>query len=59
MEMKISNKISHQDVREAIRKFEAKGGIIHKLPDQLSMNRPVIGHEKYHNYESLASFLAW
>ena len=57
--MKKSNKISHQDVREAIRKFEAKGGIIHHLPEQLSLHRPVIGNEKYHNYESLASFIAW
>ncbi len=57
--MKISKEVSHQQVTDAIKKFEEGGGIIHKLPDQQLVDRPIIGKEKYHNFESLTSFIAW
>jgi hypothetical protein len=35
--------ISHEQLKAAIRKFEASGGIIRKLPEQKSFNSQGVG----------------
>jgi hypothetical protein len=35
--------ISHEELQEAIRKFQGRGGIIQKLPDQVPYNQKEVG----------------
>ncbi len=51
-------KVTHQDVRAAVKQFLDDGGIIITLPEEKSEQAPVIGGEKYEEYESLTSLIA-
>ena len=55
---KIRNHVSHRQVSMAVRQFLQRGGIIVKLPEQKNQEKPVVGGEKYQNYESLTSILS-
>ena len=50
-------RVTHQDVRRALRKFLDDGGIIVQLPEQKSEQSAVVGGEKYDEYESLTAIL--
>lgn len=50
--MKLNQKVSHQDVQKAVQQFLRSGGIIVRLPEQKSELKPVVGGEKYEDYES-------
>lgn len=47
--------ISHEELQVAINYYIASGGIIHKLPDQLTPIKPSVGAESC--YEDLADLL--
>ncbi len=55
---KLQKKVSHQDVQRALKWFLDDGGLIKHLPDQQTPERPVIGGEKYQNYELLTNLLS-
>ena len=50
-------RVTHQDVRNALNKYLDSGGRIVRLPDQKSEQLVVIGGEKYEEYESLTAIL--
>jgi hypothetical protein len=59
--MKTSKKqkrITHDDVRDALKQFVRKGGIIARLPEQKSARTEIIGSEKYETYETFSSLLS-
>jgi hypothetical protein len=49
--MKLNQKVSHQDVQKAVQQFLKNGGIIVRLPEQKPQPKPVVGGEKYQDYE--------
>ena len=50
-------RVTHQDVRRALRKFLDDGGMIVQLPEQKSEQPVVVGGEKYDEYDSLTDIL--
>ncbi len=54
----LSEKVTHQRVRAAVKQFLDEGGIIITLPEEKSEQIAVIGGEKYEEYESLTSIIA-
>ncbi len=54
----LGEKVTHQHVRAAVKQFLDDGGIIVTLPEEKSEQTPVIGGEKYEEYESLTSIIA-
>ena len=54
----LGEKVTHQPVRAAVKQFLDDGGIIVTLPEEKSEQPPVIGGEKYEEYESLTSIIA-
>jgi len=53
--MKKKQPITHEEVRDALKRFVRKGGNIDKLPDQKSARTEFIGNEKYDTYEKLSN----
>ena len=45
--------VSHDEIAQAIRKFQAKGGLIKELPPQRESHRPVVGNHLGSAYESV------
>jgi hypothetical protein len=56
--MKKSKRLTHEQIRDAIRHFVIKGGNIDKLPDQKSSRSELVGSEKYETFETITSLLA-
>lgn len=54
---RLSRKLTHRDVEAAIRRFRARGGIIHRLPDQQDRRDKTVGQDKYEDYEPLSKLL--
>ena len=53
-----NSKVTHDDVSKAVSQFLNEGGTIVCLPEQKSQDAPVIGGEKYEEFESLASIVS-
>ena len=47
------SKVTHEQVAEAIRRFQDNGGLIRRLPSQGAQRREVVGHHWEGMYESL------
>ncbi len=52
---KFNRKVSHRDVRDAVKNFLENGGIIVKLPEQKNQPTAMVGGEKYQDYEAFTS----
>ena len=50
---KIRTTVSHEDVQRAVKRFLKDGGIIVHLPEQQGGDRPMVGGEKYQDFESI------
>lgn len=50
-------RVTHQDVYQAVKQFLDGGGIIVQLPEQKSEQPAVIGGEKYEEFESLSAII--
>lgn len=53
-----TKKVTHGEVQMAVKQFLKNGGIIVRLPDQPQLLDPVIGGEKYQNFDSLATLIS-
>lgn len=49
----ISKELTHEQITQAIRNFQKKGGLIRQLPAQGSENRTLVGRSWDVAYESL------
>ncbi len=56
--LKSNRKVSHRDVRDAVKNFLKNGGIIVKLPEQKNQPTTMVGGEKYQDYESFTSLFS-
>lgn len=56
--LKMKSKVSHHDVKHAVRQFLASGGIIVKLPEQKTQAQVLVGGEKYQDYEPFTSLFS-
>ena len=52
-------KITQDEIAQAIAKFQASGGIINRLPEQRYQSTKYVGAEKSGGFETLSSFLAY
>ena len=53
--MKKVKRLTHEQIKEAIRRFVGKGGNIDKLPDQKNSRSELVGSEKYETFETISS----
>jgi len=49
-----AEKLTHDQISEAIRQFQERGGLIRRLPPESSSRRDLIGHRWEGMYESLS-----
>ncbi|MDH4120170.1 MAG: hypothetical protein OEV94_00475 [Deltaproteobacteria bacterium] len=49
--------VTHDQVLNAIQKFQAQGGIIHKLPEQKIIRAEMLGEEKHNPFETLTNIM--
>ena len=56
--MRKQKRLTHEQVKEALKRFVRKGGMIAKLPEQKTSRTEIIGSEKYDSYESLSSLVS-
>jgi hypothetical protein len=57
--MNSKHKLTQEEIAQAIKKFQASGGIINKLPEQRYTSTKYVGAEKSGGFETLSSFLAY
>ncbi len=50
---KSSRKLTHEQVRQAVRAFQASGGLINKLPPEPAGRRSMVGKRWVSMYESI------
>ena len=55
--MKTGNSVTHEEIQSALAKFRKAGGLITRLPNELSPPRKLVG-EKWALYESLLEIVA-
>ena len=55
--MKNRTSVSHEEIQSALAKFRKAGGLITRLPNELSPPRKLVG-EKWAAYESLLEIVA-
>ena len=55
---KIGTMVSHEDVQRAVQRFLKDGGIIVRLPEQQGAERPMVGGEKYQDFETLNNLVS-
>lgn len=50
--------VTHQEVQQALHHFLKNGGLIQRLPAQEKQEQPMVGGDKYQNFESLANLIS-
>jgi len=55
---KIRTLVSHEDIQRAVQRFLKDGGIIVHLPEQNGAERPMVGGEKYQDFETLNNLVS-